>query len=68
MNPPLISKSSELSSESARERLRLARVLFAELTTSYRDWHDQIERRLSSSSPGSQGVRSSPSQGLPSQT
>jgi hypothetical protein len=67
MKTPPISTSNVRSSESARERLRLARRLFGELMPSYLDFHAQLERLLSSSSPGSQGVPSSLSPESPSQ-
>ena len=53
MSQPATSTANAPSYESALERWRLARLLFGVLTPSFQDFTDQLENRLSSSSPGS---------------
>ncbi len=60
MSLHLTSTANAQYSENARERWRLARRLFGELTESCQDYLSQLENGLSSSSPGLQGVPSSP--------
>jgi hypothetical protein len=68
MTPPVTSTANAQYYENALERWRLARRLFGELIPSFQDFTDQLESKLSSSSPASPEGHSSPSQELPSQT
>lgn len=58
MSPPVISTLNAPSYENALERLRLARVLFAEQMQFCRDFHSQTEKRRSLSSEGLPAVPS----------
>jgi hypothetical protein len=68
MSPRQTSTAREPFLENALERWRLAQRLFGELIPSFQDFTDQLESKLSSSSPASPEGHSSPSQELPSQT